>query len=93
MSGRTTGTLISGLEATGPASFSTVCGRRSGLLATALYVRIDDELKARPELRLWRPKVGIAPKLSDAELMTMAVVQVLLGFAKEAQWIRYASKP
>lgn len=61
-------------------------------LATALYVRIDDELKARPELRLWRPKVGIAPKLSDAELMTMAVVQVLLGFAKEAQWIRYASK-
>ena len=57
-------------------------------LATALYVRIDDELKARPELRLWRPKVGIAPKLSDAELMTMAVVQVLLGFAKEAQWIR-----
>lgn len=61
-------------------------------LATAPYVRIDDELKARPELRLWRPKVGIAPKLSDAELMTMAVVQVLLGFAKEAQWIRYASK-
>ena len=35
-------------------------------LATALYARIDDTLKARPELCPWRPKVGIAPKLSDA---------------------------
>ena len=35
-------------------------------LATAPYARIDDTLKARPELCPWRPKVGIAPKLSDA---------------------------
>jgi hypothetical protein len=49
-------------------------------LATALYARIDDTLKARPELRPWRPTVGIAPKLSDAELLTLAVLQALLGF-------------
>src|SRR6266508_3296143 len=53
-------------------------------LATALYVRIDDTLKDRPDLAPWRPKVGIAPKLSDAELLTLAVMQALLGFAHEA---------
>jgi hypothetical protein len=43
-------------------------------LATALYVRIDDTLKTSPELRRWRPVVGIAPKLTDAELLTVAVM-------------------
>lgn len=61
-------------------------------LATALYVRIDDTLADRPELRPWRPKVGIAPKLSDAELLTLAVLQVLLGFEHEARWLRHASE-
>ncbi|MGH3716959.1 MAG: IS982 family transposase, partial [Micromonosporaceae bacterium] len=42
-------------------------------LATALYVKIDDELKASPQLNRWRPRVGIAPKITDAELMTLAV--------------------
>ena len=37
-------------------------------LATALYVKIDDLLKAAPEWAPARPAVGIAPKLSDAEL-------------------------
>jgi len=59
-------------------------------LATAVYVSTDDLLKARPELAPIRPKVGIAPKLSDAELITLAVMQALLGFTKEAQWLRYA---
>jgi len=59
-------------------------------LATALYVRIDDTLKDRPELRPWRPRVGIAPKLSDAELLTLAVLQVLQGFNEEARWLRHA---
>jgi Transposase DDE domain len=61
-------------------------------LATALYVRIDDTLKDRPELRPWRPRVGIAPRLSDAELLTLAVLQVLLGFDEEARWLRHARK-
>jgi hypothetical protein len=59
-------------------------------LATALYVRIDDALKDRPELAPWRPRVGIAPRLSDAELLTLAVLQVLLGFEHETRWLRYA---
>ena len=61
-------------------------------LATALYVRVDDTLADRPELRPWRPKVGISPKLSDAELLTLAVMQVLLGFEHETRWLRYAGK-
>ena len=59
-------------------------------LATALYARIDDTLKDRPELGPWRPKVGIAPKLSDAELLTLAALQVLSGHANETGWLRYA---
>jgi hypothetical protein len=60
-------------------------------LATALYVKIDELLKAAPHLAPWRPLVGIAPKLSDAELVTLAVLQALLGFTSEARWLRYAS--
>jgi Transposase DDE domain len=59
-------------------------------LATALYVTIDDALQAAPELRPWRPAVGIAPKLTDAELLTLAVMQALGGYTSEARWLRYA---
>ncbi|MCC0096590.1 IS982 family transposase [Streptomyces flavotricini] len=59
-------------------------------LATALYVRVDDLLKASPHLAPWRPRVGLEPKLSDAELVTLAVMQALLGFVSEARWLRYA---
>jgi hypothetical protein len=34
--------------------------------------------------------VGIPPKLSDAELVTLAVMQALLGFTSEARWLRHA---
>jgi Transposase DDE domain len=61
-------------------------------LATALYVTIDDLLKRSPELAPWRPAVGIAPKLADAELVTLAVMQALLGFVSEARWLRYAGR-
>lgn len=61
-------------------------------LATALYARVDDTLKAHPELAPWRPKVGIVPKLSDAELLTLAVMQALLGHANETRWLRYATE-
>lgn len=36
-------------------------------LATALYAETDDLLKGSPQLVPWRPTVGIAPKLTDAE--------------------------
>ena len=35
-------------------------------------------------------EIGIDPKLSDAELVTLAVMQALLGFASEARWLRHA---
>ena len=59
-------------------------------LATALYVRTDDLLRAQPWLAPWRPRVGIAPALTDAELVTLAVMQALLGHTSEARWLRYA---
>jgi hypothetical protein len=59
-------------------------------LATALYVKIDDLLKAVPELAPWRPVVGIAPQLTDAELVTLAVLQALRGFTSESRWLRFA---
>jgi hypothetical protein len=48
-------------------------------LATALYVKTDDLRKGSPQLMPYRPDVGIDPKLSDAELVTLAVMQALLG--------------
>lgn len=59
-------------------------------LATALYVRVDDELASRPHLCPWRPRVGIVPKITDAEVVTLAVMQALLGYHSESRWIRYA---
>ena len=59
-------------------------------LATALYVTTDDLLIAHPERVPARPRVGIAPKTSDAEMLTLAVMQALLGFTSETHWLRYA---
>jgi hypothetical protein len=59
-------------------------------LATALYVRVDDLLICHPERVPWRPRVGIAPKITDAELVTLAVMAVLLGFTSETRWLRFA---
>ena len=59
-------------------------------LATALYVTIDDALIINPGWAPQRPAIGIAPKLSDAELLTLAVLQALLGYTSEARFIRYA---
>src|SRR4051812_23849526 len=61
-------------------------------LATALYVRIDDEMKIRSGLVPCRPVVGIEPQLSDAELVTVAVMQALLGFVSETRFLRYAGE-
>lgn len=61
-------------------------------LATALYVTTDDLLTAHPERVPVRPKVGIKPKISDAELITLSVIQALLGFTSEEQFLRYARK-
>jgi hypothetical protein len=59
-------------------------------LATALYVRVDDLLNCHPEQKPARPKVGIEPKISDAELVTLSVMAALLGHTSEAGWLRFA---
>jgi hypothetical protein len=59
-------------------------------LATALFVKTDDLLKSSPQLAPWRPTVGITPQLSDAELVTLAMMQAILGFTSEARWLRHA---
>lgn len=61
-------------------------------LAIALYVKIDDMLTAWPDLGPARPAGGIPPALSDAELLTMAVMSALLGFTSERRWLRYVKK-
>lgn len=61
-------------------------------LATALYVTTDDLLVHHPEWAPMRPRVGIAPKISDAEMITLAVMQALLQFTSETRWLRYAHK-
>ena len=57
-------------------------------LATELYVTVDDLLKDHPEVLPSRPRVGIAAVTSDAEIITLAVVQALLGHTSETRWIR-----
>jgi hypothetical protein len=59
-------------------------------LATALYATADDLLKCRPELVPWRPARGQQPQVSDAEMVTLAMLSAVLGFDSEARWVRYA---
>jgi hypothetical protein len=61
-------------------------------LAVALYVKIDDMLGDWPDLAPERPADGIVPTLSDAELLTMAVMSALLGFTSERRWLRYVNE-
>jgi hypothetical protein len=53
-------------------------------LLTALYVFVDDHvIPAR------RPGRGRPKRLSDAELVCLAVAQVLLGFPSQHHWLRF----
>jgi hypothetical protein len=62
------------------------------ILATALYVKIDDMLVSEPGLGPERPEGAIAVTASDAELLTMAVMSALLGYRSERRWLRYADE-
>ncbi len=52
-------------------------------LLTALYVFCDDHV-------IGRRRIGRPPLLSDAELLCLAIAQVLLEFPRERHWIRFA---
>jgi Transposase DDE domain len=54
-------------------------------LVIALYVTIDELLGPRRG-------PGRRPQLSDAELVCLAVAQVLLGYDSERRWLRVASQ-
>jgi hypothetical protein len=54
-------------------------------LITALYVKIDDDLAG---IR----RAGRPPRLTDSELVCLAVAQALLGFASESHWLRAARR-
>ena len=57
--------------------------RELDTLLTELYVLIDDHVAPARRGR------GRRPRLSDSELMCLAVAQVLLGFDCERRWIRH----
>ena len=59
-----------------------------GTLLTAVYVFLDDHVIRRSRRR----RIGRPPLLGDAEPLCLAVAQVLLGFAGQRHWIRYARK-
>jgi hypothetical protein len=59
------------------------CDARPGNLLTALYVEIDDHV-----IPTGRPGPGQPKKLADAELVCLAVAQVLLGARSEHHWLR-----
>ncbi|MDR2378429.1 MAG: hypothetical protein LBD70_03245, partial [Bifidobacteriaceae bacterium] len=59
-------------------------------LATALYVTIDDLLKDHPEWAPPRPAEGSAPRTTDSESITVAVLGALLGHTNERRWVRVA---
>jgi hypothetical protein len=55
-------------------------------LLTALYVTVDDHLR---ELHRGVRRPGRRPRLTDSELVTLAVAQALLGIRSEARWLRF----
>ncbi len=60
-------------------------------LLTALYVDLED--RVLPLLGWSREhRAGRKPRLSDAELVCLAVAQQLLGIASERRWVRFAGK-
>ena len=61
-------------------------------LATALYLTTDDYLNTHPELLPTRPVSGYPPRISDAELIALAVMETLLGYTSERRFLRYAHK-
>jgi len=59
-------------------------------LATALYVTVDDLLVKHPEQLPPRPKGSWPVRITDAELITLAVMAALLGHTNERRWVRWA---
>ncbi len=59
-------------------------------LLTALYVELTDRII--PSLGLARSGPGQPPEVTDAELVCLAVAQVLLRYDDERHWLRAAAR-
>ncbi|WAE73224.1 hypothetical protein OUQ99_29435 [Streptomonospora nanhaiensis] len=59
-------------------------------LVQALYDTPQRLLKHRPDLAPRRPAIGFRPRLSDADLVTLALMQAMPGHTDETRWPRYA---
>ena len=55
---------------------------------TYLYVFVDDFLQARPTLRAWRRSPNASPTFTDAEVITIGLMQGCLGCATLKQTYR-----
>ncbi len=47
-------------------------------------------MRQYPDPAPWRPRIGLQPRLTGAELVTLAVIQALLGYTSEARCVRHA---
>lgn len=59
----------------------------------AIYVTTDNYLNTRPELLPTRPVSGYQPRISDMELIVLAVMETLLDYTSERRFLRFAHKP
>ena len=61
-------------------------------LATAVYVATDDYFNTHPKVLSVRPASGYPRRISDTELIVLAIMETLLGFTSERRFIRFARK-
>jgi hypothetical protein len=59
---------------------------------TEIYCFVDDYLAARPALSGWRPSPHAAPRFTDAEVITIALLQGPLGVASLKKSYRMVAK-
>ncbi|MEV6843162.1 hypothetical protein [Actinoplanes sp. NPDC051411] len=62
-------------------------------LLIALYVELDDRIIAASRPARARRGPGRPPLVTDAELLCLAVAQVLLRYNDEHHWLRAAPSP
>lgn len=58
---------------------------------TSIYVFVDDTLKGHPDWAHWRTSPNARPELTDAEVITIALLQGCLGVATLKQTYRYVA--
>ena len=60
---------------------------------TTLFTIVDDTMKGSPVIQQALKRPGPAPRLSDSELITIALYQELIGEPREDHFFRLHGKP